>query len=656
MAKRRGVQSSSESSGEDEVSEEGAKLYCEALTKLIPDILPVLETEVQTILTSCHSRGLVGKDMYTSGITLQESPSKKASLLLNLVMAQIKLKPSFCRTFLKILRNMPATEHIAERIKEEVARLQKQQVKRRQRLACKKKSPGQEKSPGQGLLSGFPKLDLHEDDYSSGFDSEYSTKVAGDSGTPPNHTPALQSANVTGDDVETPESQAGGELIYVPPGITTTPQQDNNMGAAYLPFTGCSEVGEETSEENRSIQTSEKISSGVAESVPYMRSDSNNTRPVYSSQVKVGEGFDNIHRVVEEEKRKAHEVMTEKDDTIFRLQNQLRIKENEQSQERKQHEEEMKVKEKELFCSVADIEQKSKEIEHLKKTHQQMMKALEDSHRAKVEKITSELEEKSRLAQQKMDALKLDLKKARDEKIALEKQRSEAEEEIEKLKLEHQQNLQVEKNNYESEIKNLKASHDSEIRKLEEQVEKERSEAKHKEDYISMSHKYKLSELENRYKDEISTLKERIHQLRQEKTEADAQAKICEAKMETQRERAEKERVEMQAQVDAKEAEVKIHRAESQNQLALREQAQEHDKEKKEILTTFYNYNAQRSISSSSGGSVSNQSVTEEITAHFMHLNISRTSTNNSASQSTEGSKQQTPSEEEEQLFCENCP
>ena len=623
MAKRRGVQSSSESSGEDEVSEEGAKLFCEALTNLIPDIVPVLQTEIETILASCHSKGLVGMEMYTSGITLQESPHKKASLLLNLVRAQIKLKPSFCQTFLKILRNMKATEHIAERIKEEVARLQKQQVKRRQRLTSKKKSPGQDNSPGQSLLSSLPKLDLREDSYSSGFDSEYSAKVAGDSGTPPNHTPALQSANVTGDDIETPESQAGGELIYVPPGITTTPQQDNNMGAAYLSFTGCSEVGEETSEENRPIQTSEKISSGVAESVPYMRSDSNNTRPVYSSQVKVGEGFDNIHRVVEEEKQKTQEVMTEKADTILRLQGQLRIKESEQSQEKKQHEEEMKMKEEELFHSVADIEQKtSKEIEHLKKTHQQQIKALEDSHRAKVEKIISEFEEKSRLAQQNMDALKLDLKKAIDEKIALEKQRSEAKEEIQRLKLEHQQKLQEEKNNYESEIK---AYYDNEIRKLEEQVEKERSEAKHNEDYISMSHKCKLAELEIKYKDEV-------HQLRQEKTEANAQAKICEAKRETQR-------VEMQAQVDAKAAEVKINRAESQ--LALREQAHE-------ILTTFYN--AQRSISSGSGGSISNQSVTEEFTAGFMRMNISRTSTNNSTSQSTEGSKQQTPSEEEEQL------
>lgn len=353
-----------ESSSEDEVSDDRAKFYCKALTNLTSDILPVLQTEIETILTNCYSKGLVGKDMYSSGITLQENPHKKASQLLNMVGAQIKLKPSFCRTFLRILRSMRATEHIAERIEEEAARLQRQQMKR--------KVTGKRKSPGQ---PGMPKLDLHEDGYSSGFESGYSTKVAGDVGTPPNHTPSMQSTNVTGDDIETTESQASGQpYIHLPTEITTTPQQDN-MGAAYLPFTGFSEVVEETPDENRSFQTSETISSGVAESVPYIRSDSSNTRPVYSSQQgKIGEGYDIIQRVVEEEKRKAQEVMMEKDDTIFCLRNQLRIKEGEQSKERKQHEEEMKMKEEELSCSVANIEQKSKEIEQLKEMHQQQLR------------------------------------------------------------------------------------------------------------------------------------------------------------------------------------------------------------------------------------------------------------------------------------------
>lgn len=36
------------------------------------------------------------------------------------------------------------------------------------------------------------------------------------------------------------------------------------------------------------------------------------------------------------------------------------------------------------------------------------------------------------------------------------------------------------------------------------------SEARHKEDYVNMFHKLKLSELENKYKDEFAALKERI--------------------------------------------------------------------------------------------------------------------------------------------------
>lgn len=626
---RYGVQSS-DSSGEEEVCKDYAKLYCEALTNLTPHIVPVLQNEIASIFAKCYSKGLVGKDMYTRGITLQDN-SHQASQLLVMVSAQINIKPRFCRTFLKILRAVDAIEHIADRIEEEVGHLKRVKHKRRK-----------QKNPGQGSAT-MPKLDLHEDGDSSGFYSEYSTKVAGDSGMSPHQTTPMESAGYdAGDDLDTSESQVGG-YTHVSTEATTTPHQDNMVNTSCLPFTGSSEVVEETAEQNRSLEATEKIGSGVAESTPYMRSDSSNSRPVYPSHQghdsSIGEGYESIHRLVESEKRKAQDMITEKDNTIFDLQQQLRIKENEQCQERRNHAEEIRQKEEELVHSVADIEQKSQDIESLKKAHEKQMKELEDMHRAKVEKITRELEMKSQLAQQNMEVLEQDLNKARDEKIALQKQKLEAEKEMEKLKLEHQKCLQEENKKHESEIEKLKLQYDKEIHKLEEMVEKGKSEAKHKEEHINLSHEIKSMKLEKKYKDDIATLKEKIHTLKEERTEADAQARICEAKMDTQR-------AEMQAQVDAKEAEIRIHRAESGKQLALREQAQEHEREKKEIVKTFCN--TQRSVSS---GSSSTNSITEEVLSiALMQMRVTRTSSNSGQS---EDSKQQTPSEDCEQPFNE---
>ena len=618
---RYGVPSSSDSSGEDEISSDMAKLYCKALTELTPDIVPLLQNEIKTILAKCYSKGLIGEDMYHRGLTLHGN-SHQANQLLLVVAAQVKIKPSFCHTFLKILRSMAAIDHIANRIEMEVSRLQKQQVKRK----------GGKKNPGHRSCAGMPKLDLHEEGYSSGFQSESSTKVAGDSGPSPNashatHHPPMQSASYDAG-VETPESH-GGELHE----ITTTP---------YLHFTGSSEIGEETVEENRSLQDTEKICSSVAESVQYMRSDSSKSEFVYPSrQSNIIEGYDNIGRVVEKEKQKAQSAFMDKDNTILQLQQQLKVKEEEQYQERKKHEEEMKEKERELLRCSVDIEQRSQEIQSLKKAHEQQMKALEKEHMAKVKKITKELEEKSQLAQQKMER---DLKRARDEKVSLEKQKSEAELEIAELKMKHQNSLQEEKKKYESEIKKLELSYNSEIHKLEEVVEKEKNNAKQKEDFINMSHKNNLLQLEIKYKDEIAALKENINELKQGKTEADAQARICEAIMETHKEREAKEKAAMQAQMDAKEAEIRIHKAESDKNLALREQAQEHDKEKKEMLLNFCA--AQRAVSSSSGAS--NSFSEESLTVSLLQMSLTRTSGSNSQS---DGSRQQTPGEE-----CEDHP
>lgn len=614
---------SSDSSGEDDINGDTAELYCEAIKKLTPDIVPVLRNEIKSILDNAYSKGIVGEDVYTSGITLKEN-SHQASQLLVIVAAQIKVKHRFCHTFLKILRSMKATEHLADRIEEEVNHLQ---VKLKR---------GKKKHNNQGIAD-MPKLDLHEDGYSSGFYSEQnSTTVADDFGATPN-----QPRYDLGGDLDT---LVGCQDIDVSTEITTTAQQD--LGAPSLHL-GSAEVGEETGEEtaeqNRPFQPTEKIGSGVEESASYQRSDSINSKPVYpSKQGSISEGYDNIHRIVESEKRKAEDVIEEKNGTIYQLQQQLKHKLDEQYQERRKHEEEMKRKEEELLRSVADIEQKSEDIESLKRAHAQQIKELEDQHKEKMEQITRDLKMKSEKARQKMEELEYDLQRARNEKISLEKQKMEAEEEIKSLRSEHQKCLEEEKKKYQVEIEKLTLRYENEIHKLEDLVRKERSDAKQKEDYINMLHKFNLSELENKFKDETAALRERIANLKQEKTEADAQTKICEARMETQREKTEKERFQMQAQIDAKEAEIEVHRAKSETQLALKEQAEEHDREKREIVRTFLD--ARRSISSSPGGS---NSITEEI----LSISLTQLSVTRTSSSQSEDSKNQTPSED-----CEDPP
>lgn len=78
------------SSSEDEDSRDRAKLYCEALTKLTPDIVPVLRTKIGSINSKCFSEGIIGEDMYTRGITLQDDSHQTRQLLV-MVSAQIKV-------------------------------------------------------------------------------------------------------------------------------------------------------------------------------------------------------------------------------------------------------------------------------------------------------------------------------------------------------------------------------------------------------------------------------------------------------------------------------------------------------------------------------------------------------------------------------------
>lgn len=96
----------------------------------------------------------------------------------------------------------------------------------------------------------------------------------------------------------------------------------------------------------------------------------------------------------------------------------------------------------------------------------------------------------------------------------------------------------------------------------------------------------------------------------------------------------------MQAALDAKEAEMEIQRVKSEKELALKEQAQKHEKDKLEFVRGLID--PQRSISSSSSGSNQIDSVTEE----FLSLTMARRSFTQATTSNSESgdSMQQTPS------------
>ena len=112
------VQPSSSSSSDDEASEvEGdrckalQKAYCDAITKLTPDIVPVLQHEITAILPKAYSKGLVGNSVYSKGIAMQGDPGQKTGEFL--ITSQIYIGIEFYNTFLEILRNTEAIGHIA---------------------------------------------------------------------------------------------------------------------------------------------------------------------------------------------------------------------------------------------------------------------------------------------------------------------------------------------------------------------------------------------------------------------------------------------------------------------------------------------------------------------------------------------------------------
>ena len=197
MASRYGVQPSSSSSSDDEASEaEGdrckalQKAYCDAITKLTPDIVPVLQHEITAILPKAYSKGLVGKSVYSKGIAMQGDPGQKTGEFLMTVKSQIYTGIEFYGTFLEILRNTEAIGHIARMIETEANSIHRERAKpkRASKRAHRKRK------------EASTKLDSR-DSATSGFQSDFSTALSADTlqtheqNQDPNSTSAVSNIN-----------------------------------------------------------------------------------------------------------------------------------------------------------------------------------------------------------------------------------------------------------------------------------------------------------------------------------------------------------------------------------------------------------------------------------------------------------------------------
>lgn len=575
MARRYPAQmtgSGSSSCSDDEDSDESVDLreyYCRAITNLTGRIVPLLQYDNE-VVTEAFGKGLIGNDTYR----MQDSALQAKELLRVLTEVKIRVKSAHYYTFLGILRSTKFSEDVADLIEKEVARLQRQKRKKTKIKSSQKGNRG-----ARNYGREMPKLDLHDDDgeegYASGFQSELSTRESGD------------------------------VLSSTPIAITTasTPQIPTTTGP--LPFIGSSEVAEESPEdngldtgtpdhkkpvqevpeENRPISEVEKIHSGVQESLPYRRSISGNSVPVFPSQV---DALESIQRLAECEKSKRREVIAEKDKTISRLQRKIEVMEKEKSDEKQRYEEEIEKQKEDLEQCEKEIVQKKKEICSLKEKHQKTIKELHQEYKQKIEELKKEHCQQNERAQQ-------EIKKLEHEKNAAELQRSQAEEEVEELK-QHYQKIIDEKNK----------EYNEHVQKLEQDLEEVKKGAKEKESELKLMHENASLRLELKYRDKLDELHKEINFLKHQTTEAKASAKVYEAEMRRQEAEMRTQKAEMQAKEAEMNAQIEIHKSKSENQLALTMQAQQHAQEKQEIiLKTKLFYEAQRSLSSGSSESFS---------------------------------------------------
>ena len=438
MASRYYDGASSSSSTDDEASEaEGnalQKAYCDAITKLLPNIIPVLTSEIKVVLSKAYSEGLVGENMYSTGITLQGNPREKTEQFLMIVKGQINTKLEFYHVFLKILRNTEAIQHIADILEKEVNSIQKRRAKPK-RLSKRAKKNRKEASSKC----------VHEShSTTSGFQSDFSTAQSADTLQTPEQNQEPNSSNADGGSTDALAGSVPHETN------STFFQSTGNSPVARFFIPGNGEATQEsTHEENRTFKEEEKIGDSIEESSHYMQhaTPTSGASVVYSGTVT--EGYDVIQRVVEHEKTKAQMVISEKDGYVRLLQKQIASMESEKMEERNRLEEKIRRKEAELQQSRAGIKQKDEEIDCLKKARKADATRIQ-----KLENEKASLERDKIQAEKDIEVLKLELKH-KDEVAAL-KERVQALE-CEKIERDTQARMQAQ---VEAKINEVKAAED----------------------------------------------------------------------------------------------------------------------------------------------------------------------------------------------------
>lgn len=441
------VDTDSVSAGALSAVAEDREVYRDAITKLTPEIVAVLQNEATSIFSKAYAAELIGEDFYTKSLNSQD-PSVEIGKLLLTVKDKIKVKISSYDKFSGILKDSAATKHIAKLIEKKVEQLsQGRKVKK-----VKKKGRGDSSGLGKdkgGKAWGVP--DSFEGN-SSGISSDLSITQ-------------------TGDSVEPSKSLSSGSMP-MPMGSASYVRENprNEQDTA--------EVVSTTPDQEPTAE-SEPINHGMGSSHDQLVF-SNLSIPVYTQLCYVGKVFEKIHHEVESGKTKVKEAFADREDVIYNLQQQLQVmhtviqklkeeigkkvrefKELEIKQEeidslKKQFEQDIKElkathrvenqqrieqleqeldrKEKEL---LANIEQRSEALEALKQAHETEIKDVEDQHRESIGEVNNEL----KMETQKTKKLEEDLQKAKDEKDALEKQKSEADLKLAQLRVQYSEDI-----------------------------------------------------------------------------------------------------------------------------------------------------------------------------------------------------------------------
>lgn len=93
------------------------KYYCRAISNLTRSIVSVLQHE-RSALEMAHSYGLIEEDAYS-----MEDSAEQARELLRVTQSRIRIQSSIYHTFLKFLRSIKSSKHLADMVEKEVSDL-----------------------------------------------------------------------------------------------------------------------------------------------------------------------------------------------------------------------------------------------------------------------------------------------------------------------------------------------------------------------------------------------------------------------------------------------------------------------------------------------------------------------------------------------------